>query len=52
MRRPDRRSSDSQPKPTVVPPAQPERPAGEQAASVELWERVQQAIRRLASVAR
>lgn len=52
MRRSDRRSSPSHPKQPPEKHVTAERPAGEQAASPELWQRVQQAIRRLASLAR
>ncbi|MGC4120958.1 MAG: hypothetical protein QM765_41560 [Myxococcales bacterium] len=48
MRRPDRRPLPVPPKPSPSRP-QPSRPAGEQAIGPELWARVQQAIRQLAS---
>ncbi|HEY3445091.1 MAG TPA: hypothetical protein VGK67_01960 [Myxococcales bacterium] len=52
MHRPERRpSAEPAQKPAASRP-HPERPAGEQAMSPELWERVQQAIRRLTSIAR
>ncbi len=52
MRRPDRRSSSQSSHRRVGSLSHPERPAGEQAMSLELWELVQQAIRRLEATAR